>query len=92
MPILVAENLRKSYGDVTLLDGVNLSIHEGERVGLVGSNGAGKSTLARILLGIETADFATCPKSPICRWTVRLATSCSTDSGPGRMRSGVTRQ
>jgi ATP-binding cassette subfamily F protein uup len=56
VPILVAENLRKSYGEVTLLDGVNLSIHEGERVGLVGSNGAGKSTLARILLGIETAD------------------------------------
>ena len=51
VPILVAENLRKAYGDVTLLDGVDLSIHEGERVGLVGSNGAGKSTLARILLG-----------------------------------------
>jgi ATP-binding cassette subfamily F protein uup len=56
VPILVAENLKKSYGDATLLDGVDLSIHEGERVGLVGSNGAGKSTLARILLGIETAD------------------------------------
>ena len=56
MPILVAENLKKSYGDVTLLDGVDLSIHEGERVGLVGSNGAGKSTLARVLLGIESAD------------------------------------
>ena len=56
VPILVAENLRKAYGDVTLLDGVDLSIHEGERVGLVGSNGAGKSTLARLLLGIDTAD------------------------------------
>ena len=56
VPILVAENLRKAYGDVTLLDGVDLSIHEGERVGLVGSNGAGKTTLARILLGIDTAD------------------------------------
>jgi len=56
VPILVAENLRKSYGDVTLLDGVDLSIHEGERVGLVGSNGAGKSTLARVLLGIDTPD------------------------------------
>ena len=56
VPILVAENLRKSYGDLQLLDGVDLSIHEGERVGLVGSNGAGKSTLARVLLGVETAD------------------------------------
>jgi ATP-binding cassette subfamily F protein uup len=56
VPIVVAESLRKSYGDVVLLDGVDLSIHEGERVGLVGSNGAGKSTLARILLGIDVAD------------------------------------
>ena len=56
MPILVAESLRKAYGEVALLDGVDVSIHEGERVGLVGSNGAGKSTLARVLLGIETAD------------------------------------
>jgi ATP-binding cassette subfamily F protein uup len=56
VPILVAENLRKAYGDVTLLDGVDVSIHEGERIGLVGSNGAGKSTLARILVGIEMAD------------------------------------
>ncbi|MEM7435504.1 MAG: ABC-F family ATP-binding cassette domain-containing protein [Myxococcota bacterium] len=56
MPILVAENLTKSYGDVALLDGVDVSIHEGERVGLVGSNGAGKSTLARVLAGIEELD------------------------------------
>ena len=56
MPILVAENLKKAYGELTLLDGVDVSIHEGERVGLVGSNGAGKSTLARLLLGIESAD------------------------------------
>ena len=56
VPIIVAENLRKSYGNVVLLDGVNVSIHEGERVGLVGSNGAGKSTLARVLVGIDAAD------------------------------------
>ncbi|MBW2215274.1 MAG: ABC-F family ATP-binding cassette domain-containing protein, partial [Deltaproteobacteria bacterium] len=56
MPILVAENLRKAYGELTLLDGVDVSIHEGERVGLVGSNGAGKSTLARMLVGIDTPD------------------------------------
>ena len=56
MPILVAENLKKAYGELKLLDGVDVSIHEGERVGLVGSNGAGKSTLARVLLGIDIPD------------------------------------
>ncbi|MGB8331852.1 MAG: ABC-F family ATP-binding cassette domain-containing protein [Polyangiales bacterium] len=56
MPILVAEGLRKAYGETRLLDGVDLSIHEGERVGLVGNNGSGKSTLARILVGEEQPD------------------------------------
>ena len=47
---------RKAYGETRLLDGVDLSIHEGERVGLVGNNGSGKSTLARILVGDEQPD------------------------------------
>jgi ATPase subunit of ABC transporter with duplicated ATPase domains len=39
---LVAAGLSKAYGETRLLDGVDLSIHEGERIGLVGNNGAGK--------------------------------------------------
>ena len=56
MPILVAEGLSKAYGETRLLDDVNLSVHEGERVGLVGNNGSGKSTLARILVGEDQPD------------------------------------
>jgi len=56
VPILVAEGLSKAYGETGLLDRVDLSIHEGERVGLVGNNGSGKSTLARILVGEELPD------------------------------------
>jgi len=56
VPVLVAQDITKSYGQKTILDGVSLSIHSGERVGLVGSNGSGKSTLARILAGLEPAD------------------------------------
>ncbi len=56
MPILVAEGLCKAYGELSLLDGVDVSIHEGERIGLVGANGAGKSTLARVLAGLESVD------------------------------------
>ena len=55
-PVLTARDLRKTYGPSVVLDGVGVSIHEGERVGLVGVNGSGKSTLARILSGAEPAD------------------------------------
>jgi ATP-binding cassette subfamily F protein uup len=59
MPVIDARDLEKSYGPRTILDGVTLTIEDGERVGLVGLNGSGKSTLARILAGIEAADDGT---------------------------------
>lgn len=48
---LVAEDVRKRYGDTVALDGVSLSIPAGEVFGLVGPNGAGKTTLVRTLTG-----------------------------------------
>jgi ABC-2 type transport system ATP-binding protein len=48
---LVAEDVRKRYGDAVALDGVSLSIPAGEVFGLVGPNGAGKTTLVRALTG-----------------------------------------
>jgi ABC transport system ATP-binding/permease protein len=56
VPVLTATGLTKSYGPHTVLGGIDLSIHQGERVGLVGRNGSGKSTLARILASEESAD------------------------------------
>lgn len=41
---------------VSVLDGVNLDLHEGECLGLVGRSGSGKSTLGRIMLGLEAPD------------------------------------
>jgi len=55
-PVVTAQDLSKTFGPQTVLDGVALAIGDDERVGLVGNNGSGKSTLARILAGIETAD------------------------------------
>ena len=48
--------LRKAYGDKVVLDGVDLSIGEGEVFGLLGPNGAGKTTMVRILSTLIPAD------------------------------------
>src|SRR5689334_21322009 len=48
---LVACGIAKSYGERTVLDGVDLLANPGEPVGLVGENGSGKSTLLRIIVG-----------------------------------------
>jgi lipoprotein-releasing system ATP-binding protein len=47
--ILKATDITKSYGDLTILNGVNLSIKQKEIVSIVGSSGAGKTTLLQIL-------------------------------------------
>ncbi|MBO6514212.1 MAG: ATP-binding cassette domain-containing protein, partial [Phycisphaerales bacterium] len=45
MPILSASNITLQYGDDLILDGVSLSLEQGERIGIVGRNGCGKSSL-----------------------------------------------
>ncbi|MBL0372770.1 sugar ABC transporter ATP-binding protein [Rhizobium sp. KVB221] len=50
------ENLRKSFGPVRVLDGVDLSLAAGKVTVLMGANGAGKSTLVRIISGVYSAD------------------------------------
>ena len=49
---LAVRGLRKRYGSVEALKGVDLEVREGELVGLLGPNGAGKSTLVKIAVGL----------------------------------------
>lgn len=53
------EELRKTYGKFTALDGMNLEIKKGELFGFVGPNGAGKTTTMRIMAGLLSADSGT---------------------------------
>jgi len=50
--LLSVRGATKRFGDVIALEAIDLDIHEGEIVGLVGSNGAGKTTLLRLLSGV----------------------------------------
>ena len=50
------ENVSKTWGLKTLLDGVSLGVQTGDRIGVVGLNGGGKTTLLEVLTGIEPPD------------------------------------
>src|SRR5712664_410606 len=54
--VLELKHARKTYGDLRVLNDVNLHIERGDRIALVGPNGVGKSTLMRLLSGEEAPD------------------------------------
>lgn len=59
MILLTAEKIKKNYTEKTLLENIDFTINEGEKVGLIGVNGTGKSTLLKILAGVEEAEGGT---------------------------------
>ena len=54
--VLRLEGVRKSFGDVAVLRGIDLTVHKHEVVALIGSSGSGKSTLLRVINLLERVD------------------------------------
>jgi len=54
--VVIAESLRKGFGDTVLIDNLTFRLPKGGIVGVIGPNGAGKTTLFRMIVGQETPD------------------------------------
>jgi len=67
MAVVILDNVGLHYGEQVLLNGVNLTINERDRLCLVGRNGAGKSTLMKLLLKQNLPDSG----------VVRIADGCT---------------
>jgi ABC-2 type transport system ATP-binding protein len=69
-PILRYRGMKKRYGDVAAVDGLDLAVRRGEMFGLIGPDGAGKTTCLRVGLGLLRADegeVETCGLEPFGR-------------------------
>ena len=56
MNVVVAEELRKRYGETVAVDGVSLAVERGEVFGIIGPNGSGKTTTVECLQGLRRPD------------------------------------
>ncbi len=57
--VLKIENLRKNYGSLEALRGIDLTLESGKIIGLLGPNGSGKTTLIKLICGLLTAKSGT---------------------------------
>ena len=59
MSAITLQNVVKSYAGQSVLKGISLTLHKGEKVGLIGANGSGKTTLFKLIVGFESEDSGT---------------------------------
>ncbi|MFJ9025920.1 ABC transporter ATP-binding protein [Streptomyces sp. NPDC102259] len=94
--VVDVRGLRKRYGDVTAVDGIDLGIRRGDVFGLLGPNGAGKSTTVEILQGNRSRDagqvsvLGTDPAHGTRAWRARVGIVWQDESAPAELTVGET--
>jgi len=75
--MVTIDNVTKRYptrhGSITVLDGIDLQVAPGERIGILGRNGAGKSTLIRLISGAEHPTAGTIKRAMRVSWPLAFA-------------------
>lgn len=56
-PIVSYSGIRKSFGDLEVIKGIDLNIYSGEKVAIIGPSGSGKTTHGRLLMTLEEPTF-----------------------------------
>src|ERR1700687_532885 len=87
MDAIKTDNLTKRFGDLTAVDGLDLTVAPGELFGLIGSDGAGKTTIMRMLAGIM--DPSSGAAWVMGRQTVSEAEALKADIGYMSQRFGL---
>lgn len=75
--MIVLSNVSKDYpmgnGSRRVLDNINLTVHPGERIGILGRNGAGKSTLVRLISGAEKPTHGSIEREMSVSWPLAFS-------------------
>src|SRR3954453_12135782 len=93
-PVITVRGLRKRYSNRTVVDGVDLDVHAGEIVGLIGANGAGKTTTVECIQGLRRPDAGTLrvlgfdPVTQADRLRPLVGSQLQDSSLPDRLRVG----
>ena len=87
MMLLRANGITQDYGKQRVLDNVDVSIYDGDRIGLVGENGAGKSTLMAILAGRKKPDEGHVSADGSIAYVEQFGSGGDDDAAPGEIAS-----